>query len=123
MPRIDFLARAAVLALASAAAGLAAGDALGQQGDPDFVLVNNTRLTIRAMQASPVTDTQWGGDRLRGEAIQPGGRYQVRLSSPGVCQWDVRVIYENRQAEERRQINLCGMGELSFDGSAIGPIR
>lgn len=103
--------------------GALTGSAIAQQGDPDFVLINNSRLTIAVLQASPVTDQNWGNDRLGNDVVQPGGRYNVRLNSPGVCQWDVRVIYENRQAEERRNINLCTLAELPFDGSQMGPVR
>lgn len=103
--------------------GALTGTAVAQQGDPDFVLVNNSRMTIAIMQASPVTDRNWGQDRLGNDVVAPGGRYNVRLNSPGVCQWDVRVIYENRQAEERRNINLCTMTELPFDGSNMRPVQ
>jgi hypothetical protein len=104
-------ATAAVLALALAS------PALAQSGDPDFVLVNNSSVQIDILNASPVTDQNWGADRLGNDVVPPGGRYTVRLRSPGVCQWDVRVIYQNRTAEERRNINLCNITELPFDGS------
>jgi hypothetical protein len=105
------------LAAAVALAFAAAGPALAQSGDPDFVLVNNSSVQIDVLNASPVTDSNWGADRLGNDVVPPGGRYTVRLRSPGVCQWDVRVIYQNRTAEERRNINLCNITELPFDGS------
>jgi S1-C subfamily serine protease len=92
------------------------------QGDPDFVLVNNSRLRIASIQASPVTDTQWGEDRLRGE-IPVGGRFVVRLNAPGVCQWDVRVVFHDQTAEERRNVDLCQVGDLAFDGSEARPAQ
>jgi hypothetical protein len=117
------LARAGALAVVLAAGALTASGAQAQQGNPDFILVNNSRMTIMIMQASPVTDQNWGNDRLGNDVVQPGGRYTVNLNSPGVCQWDVRVIYENRQAEERRNINLCTITELAFEGARTAPVQ
>jgi hypothetical protein len=117
--------RLTIAGLAAALIGFGAltGSAAAQQGDPDFVLVNNSSMTIVIMQASPVTDNNWGQDRLGNDVVAAGARYNVRLSSPGVCQWDVRVIYDNRQAEERRNINLCNTMELPFDGSGMRPAQ
>jgi S1-C subfamily serine protease len=86
------------------------------QGDPDFILVNGSQNPIVAFNASPATDPNWGDDRLRAAPIQPGARHIVRLRSPGVCIWDVRVIYQDQRAEERRNVNLCELTELVFTG-------
>ena len=117
MPKTASFIRSGLAALALSAAILAPQVAAAQEQNPDFTLVNNTTRTIIVMQASPVTTDQWGPDRLGRETVRPGGRFEVQLNAPGVCQWDVRVIYDNRQAEERRNINLCAVTELPFDGS------
>jgi S1-C subfamily serine protease len=87
-----------------------------QQGDPDFILVNASRMRIGVLNVSPVADQNWGADRLGG-ALSPGGRFTVRLGAPGQCMWDIRVVYEDAREEEKRNVNLCNVNELAFDGS------
>lgn len=83
--------------------------------------MNNSRWTIASIGASPVGTNSWGQDRLVNEVVVPGESTQVRLSSPGVCQWEVRVVYANRHAEERRNVNICTVTELALDGSGTRP--
>jgi len=107
------------LATAAAAAFLAFGGAAAQAqtGDPSFNLVNRSNRVIYEAFASPSSDSNWGPDRL-GQNVVPAGRSFVIRLPQGECIYDVRVVYDRQggPAEERRNINLCNMTELAFDG-------
>ncbi len=109
------------LATAAAAAFLALGAlpeaALAQTGDPSFNLVNRSSRTIFEAYASPTTDSNWGQDRLGTNVVPAGRSFVIRLPQ-GPCMYDVRVVYDRQggPSEERRNINLCNLTELAFDG-------
>lgn len=109
------------LATAAAAAFLALGAlpeaALAQTGDPSFNLVNRSSRTIFEAYASPTTDSNWGQDRLGTNVVPAGRSFVIRLPQ-GQCMYDVRVVYDRQggPSEERRNINLCNLTELAFDG-------
>jgi hypothetical protein len=109
------------LATAAAAAFLALGGlaapAQAQTGDPSFNLVNRSNRVIYEAYASPATDSNWGQDRLGNNIIPAGRSFVIRLPQ-GECIYDVRVVYERAggPSEERRNINLCNVNELAFDG-------
>lgn len=108
------------LAIATAAALGMAGlipAAQAQTGDPSFNLVNRSNRVIYEAYASPASDNNWGQDRL-GQNIVPAGRNFVIRLPQGECIYDVRVVYDRQggQAEERRNINLCNLTEVVFDG-------
>lgn len=107
------------LAIAAAAAFLAFGGfaAQAQTGDPSFNLVNRSNRTIFEVFSSPSSDNNWGPDRL-GQNVVPAGRSFVVRLPQGECLYDVRVVYDRQggPAEERRNINLCNLTELAFDG-------
>ena len=106
------IATAAVLAMG----GLVPA-AQAQTGDPSFNLVNRSSRVIYEAYASPSSDSNWGQDRL-GQNIVPAGRNFVIRLPQGECIYDVRVVYDRQggQPEERRNINLCNLTEVVFDG-------
>lgn len=112
------LNRRIAAALAVLAFGGIAAEARAQTGDPSFQLVNRSSRLIYEAYASPTSDNTWGPDRLGQNVIPAGRSFVVRLPM-GECMYDVRVVYDRQggQAEERRNVNLCNMNELAFDGS------
>jgi hypothetical protein len=72
---------------------------------------------IFEVYASLATDQDWGRDRLGDNALPNGRTFALRLPQ-GPCMWDLRVVYEraNGPAEEKRNINLCTVTEVVFDG-------
>ncbi|WBV42477.1 hypothetical protein [Pseudoroseomonas cervicalis] len=89
------------------------GRVTAPQGDPSFELVNQGRAAIRELYASPATDDNWGQDRLGQDVVEAGDRMFIRLPE-GPCSYDIRVVWANGRAEERREVNLCTTSELSF---------
>jgi hypothetical protein len=110
------------LATAAAAAFLALGGlaplAQAQTGDPSFNLVNRSNRTIFEAYASPSSDSNWGVDRLGTNVVPAGRSFVIRLPQ-GECIYDVRIVYDRQggPAEERRNLNLCNITDLTFDGS------
>lgn len=104
-------------ALALCLFGLSATPALAQQGDPSFNLVNRSGRLIFEFYASLATDQDWGGDRLGDKALPNGRSFTLRLPQ-GPCMWDLRVVYEGAggPSEDKRNINLCTVTEVVFDG-------
>ncbi|EFH09653.1 hypothetical protein ACFFMP_07045 [Pseudoroseomonas cervicalis] len=91
----------------------ASGRVTTPQGDPSFELVNEGRSAIRELYASPTTSDNWGEDRLGQDVVEAGDRMFIRLPE-GPCAYDIRVVWANSRAEERRDVNLCNTSELSF---------
>ena len=66
---------------------------------------------MREVYASPTGDDDWGRDRLGDDTVPPGRSFVVRLPQ-GQCQYDVRVVFANEQAIERRKVNLCNVTDF-----------
>lgn len=81
------------------------------QGDPSFVLVNRSQAILNEIYLSPPGDDSWGEDRLGDDTIAAGGTRAVRLP-PGECFYDVRVVFANGDAIEKRRLNLCEIIKL-----------
>ena len=74
--------------------------------DPSFVLVNRSRSPVSELYLSMTGDESWGEDRL-GDATLPGGATKVIRLPPGECLYDLRVVFANGEASEKRRLNLC----------------
>jgi len=90
-----------------------AATAAGRTGNPSFNLINRTNRPIQALRASPSSESNWGEDRLGDAVVPPGGSFAVRLPE-GQCNYDIRVEYEDRAAEERRGVDLCSVADVTF---------
>ena len=118
------LALAAALSLVTVATTGVGGPspAFAQRGvdrnNPDVLIVNRYSSAIVRLYASPVSDDNWGADRLNGVAIGAGLRGELRPERGRGCNWDIRVVYQNTRVEEKRRLVLCDISEVVFDGSA-----
>jgi hypothetical protein len=100
---------------AGATIGGGAGAAISpgrQVANPSFVLTNGTGATIREVYVSLSSESNWGGDRLGANVLQPGGRLQVSLPAVGVCTVDMRIVYMNGASQERRRVETCSVAEF-----------
>lgn len=79
--------------------------------DPSFRLVNRGRQAVNAVYATPAGVRNWGQDRLGDDTVAPGASRAVRLPT-GQCSYDVRIVYANGDATERRDLNLCAVTDL-----------
>lgn len=84
------------------------------QANADFRLVNRSGRTIQQLFVSPSSDQNWGADRL-GQNVLPSGRaFSVTLPRDGTCVYDIRVVYDNNTAAEKRRINTCQIQDVIF---------
>jgi hypothetical protein len=87
---------------------LAPGMALAQSAaDPSFTLLNRASQPIRTFYATPAGRTNWGGDRLAGHALAPGGQSRLSIPADGNCIFDLRAVFADGRAEERRAVDTC----------------
>ena len=80
--------------------------------NPSFNFVNGTGITIRELYVSLSTDGGWGPDRLGTQVMQPGQRIAVRLPAGVTCAVDMRVVYTDGRAYERRRQETCSLNSF-----------
>ncbi len=107
-----------VFAALAMTAALAPGTGRADAPNPSFYLVNRSSQTINEVYASPPSATNWGADRLGDAQVAPGANAAIRLAADGNCMNDLRVVYEDGHADERRRVNTCTVDNISFGGPA-----
>jgi hypothetical protein len=60
---------------------------------------------VQEAYLSASSDSNWGPDRL-GTAILPAGE-DATVAIEGGCEADLRIVFPNGAAEERRSVNIC----------------
>ncbi len=100
--------------LAAVLAGLAAGPSTAQSPNPSFNVVNRASSPISQVFATPAGMATWGRDRISGRPIAPGQTGPIRLPADGSCVYDIRIVYANGQADERRNLNTCNVDNVIF---------
>ncbi|WP_144186248.1 hypothetical protein [Elioraea rosea] len=79
--------------------------------DRAVVIENRSPRSINQLFVSGTRETEWGEDRLGSETVQPGGSFTAQVPDHG-CAYDVRVVFDNGGAEERRNLDLCETATL-----------
>lgn len=90
---------------------------VGCTSNAAFQLTNNTPAMISQVYAVPPGQRPWGQDRLGGHVIAPGA-WQVIVLPRNSCYNDLRVVYSNGAAEERRNLEVCTIREVVVGGNA-----
>lgn len=75
-------------------------------------VVNHAPRPIQQLFLSSAAANQWGEDRLGETSISVGE--QRLLTWRGDCNVDLRVVFDNRSAEERRGLDLCKTPALNI---------
>jgi hypothetical protein len=88
--------------------------ALAQTSDPSFRINNRSGRTIMEVYVSSSAVSSWGPDRLGANVLQPGQTLVVRLPM-GQCVNDIRLVMQNGQSLERRQVNTCAITDYNID--------
>ena len=83
------------------------GSGIPRPPDVPFTLVNRHAAPIAEFYASAATDSDWGPNRLAAP-LDRGG--QQRLTAAVDCVADLRAVFPNGAAEERREVDLCATG-------------
>jgi hypothetical protein len=85
---------------------------IGEGGSRRLTLVNGFSRTVQEVYLSPADSDEWGEDALGEQVIAPGARLAVAME--GGCQADLRIVFDNSSAEERRDIDICTYGTISL---------
>jgi hypothetical protein len=96
----------------AAAPGSGAATRQPTAADPSFRLTNQGSRTVREVYVSSSRDSAWGADRLGAEVLAPGSRVVIRLPA-GQCVNDLRVVFMDGQAQERRNLDTCALTDLA----------
>lgn len=80
-------------------------------GEHRVVIVNQDNRPIQQVLISPAESGDWGDDRLL-DSLSVGAMETV--SYRGTCLADMRVVFDNRSAEERRGLDLCALGGITI---------
>lgn len=111
------LALAAAPAWAQAPAPPPAAPAV-PQSPVRFLVFNTGREPIVSVQASPVTDQNWGVNLIGRVQIPPGSALAITPRERTTCLFDLRVTWADGRQVERRQENFCGMSRVyRLDGT------
>ena len=76
-----------------------------------MIVVNGTQREIISIFASPSNQTEWGDDRLGDDKLAAGQRFNFDVF--GGCKQDLRVVFDNKSAEERRELDICGQNIIT----------
>jgi hypothetical protein len=81
--------------------------------NPDFRIVNRSNRTINEIYVSASTNNSWGSDWLGSNTLPPG-RFWTITPREGACVHDIRVVYNDGNASERRRVNTCNLTDVTF---------
>jgi hypothetical protein len=65
---------------------------------------------------SPLDSTGWGKDVLGEEVLMNGFEQPFTAGNSRGCQFDLQVVYKSKRVEEKRNLNLCQLDRVIFDG-------
>jgi hypothetical protein len=87
--------------------------ATGKPGDdPSVKIFNRAAVPITEVYAQPSGGTVAGPNRVTGEPVKPDTTLAVSLPRDGTCFYDLRVVFADKRAMEKRHANLCRQSEL-----------
>lgn len=90
------------------------GGAAAAANNPSFVFVNRSGQTVNELYVSLNNDNSWGTDRLGQGTLAPGARFNISLPAGKVCMVDIKVVYADGRAVERRGVETCSVTEVNF---------
>lgn len=80
-------------------------------GDQDFVLMNETGVTIDELYISPVSTNEWEEDVLGVDTLPSGEDVTITFPHDAdECQWDMKIKDENGNEFVWQGIDLCKTG-------------
>jgi hypothetical protein len=81
--------------------------------DPSFRLVNRDPAAVHEIYVSPAGRRDWGADRLGQDVLVPGRFARITLPA-GQCVNDIRVVFADGRAVERRRVDTCALSQMAF---------
>lgn len=93
--------------------GSGGGGGREQLTGAEFRVWNRSGRTINEIYVSSSSNNSWGRDRLGQQVLQPGQYWTIRQSESG-CSFDLRWVFADGRAGERRNINACQISEMNI---------
>jgi hypothetical protein len=81
--------------------------------DPSFRLVNRDPAAVHEIYVSSSGSRAWGADRLGQDVLIPGRFARIGLPA-GQCLHDIRVVFADGRAVERRRVDTCTTSQVVF---------
>lgn len=75
-------------------------------------LIHAHGRTVRELYLSSVQDSEWGENQLGGQPLAAGQRRELATDVP--CEADLRIVFDNGNAEEARNINICTRADITL---------
>ncbi|MGG5809787.1 hypothetical protein [Falsiroseomonas sp. CW058] len=75
-----------------------------------LLLVNRHLATVQEIYVSASTESDWGPDRLRASPLPVGDEAATEVE--GACEVDIRIVFPNGGAEERREVDICASDRI-----------
>ena len=79
--------------------------------DPSFKLFNRSARNITELRAAP-TGGSTGGDNRLSSPVPPDGSRPISLPRDGHCIFDLRLVFADGKAMEKKKANLCKISDL-----------
>ncbi len=70
-----------------------------------LVMANRHLATVQEVYVTSSAQDDWGPDRLGASVLAAGS--EVALEVEGECAADIRIVFPNGGAEERREVDIC----------------
>jgi hypothetical protein len=80
--------------------------------DPSFRLVNRGAVAIEQLYATPAGRGNWGENRLASSGLPADTATLVHLAPGDQCLYDLRVVFADHKALEKRRADLCRITDL-----------
>jgi hypothetical protein len=80
--------------------------------DPSIRLFNRSARPIVEFRAVPSGAAGPGDNRLAGNPLPPDASRAIALPRDGNCIFDLRVVYADGRAQERKRTNLCRIADM-----------
>ena len=80
-----------------------------------FTLINSSDYTIHEFYTATPDSDSWGDDILGDQTIAGGGTGTITLTGAGdQCEFDLKVVDEEKAEHELEGVNLCDSTEVTF---------
>jgi hypothetical protein len=84
-------------------------------GDQDFVLENQTGLTIDQLYISSVDTNDWEEDVLGVDTLPDSESVSIGFShKEDACMWDIKIVDEDSNEVIWNDINLCKTSKITL---------
>jgi len=104
--------RSTIFAAAACAVAMSAAPALAQ--DLVFMLDNQSSEAVHEFYVSAVASESWEEDILGPDVLPSGESARITITgADGMCDFDLRIVYEGGSVVEEREIDLCETGSYT----------